>query len=216
MSVLQDRRPESWGAKGLAEAVRCLRSGGVVAFPTDTLYGLGADVGNESALQRIFDIKGRPEGQALPVLVADWEQVGAVTRDLKGRSHEAGLRLARAFWPGPLTLALLKSPTLSRLVTGNWDTVAVRMPNHWAPLMLAGELGRPITGTSANRSGEPDLTSIADIEANLGGMVDFLVKEGPPPRGTPSTVVSLVGDVPALIREGAIPFAEVLRVWNEA
>ena len=220
MSALQNRplgtyTPENSPYQGrpqeLDTAVLVLREGGVVAFPTDTLYGLGADVFNASALQRVFDIKGRPAELALPVLVADWPQVEVVAVGLT----EAARRLAAAFWPGSLTLVLPKSPSLSLLVTGGRDTVAVRMPDHPVPLTLAAQLGRPITGTSANRSGEADLKTLAAVQATLGGSVDCIVDVGPPPQGTPSTVVDLTGDVPALIREGAIPFAEVLRVWNE-
>ena len=220
MSALQNRplgtyTPENSPYQGrlqeLDTAVLVLREGGVVAFPTDTLYGLGADVFNESALQRVFDIKGRPAELALPVLVADWPQVEVVAVGLT----EAARRLASAFWPGSLTLVLPKSPSLSLLVTGGRDTVAVRMPDHPAPLTLAAQLGRPITGTSANRSGEADLKTLAAVRATLGASVDCIVDVGPPPQGTPSTVVDLTGDVPALIREGAIPFSEVLKVWNE-
>jgi L-threonylcarbamoyladenylate synthase len=220
MSALQNRpqgtyTPENSPYQGwlqeLDTAVLVLREGGVVAFPTDTLYGLGADVFNASALQRVFDIKGRPAELALPVLVADWPQVEVVAVGLT----EAARRLAAAFWPGSLTLVLPKSPSLSLLVTGGRDTVAVRMPDHPAPLTLAAQLGRPITGTSANRSGEADLKTLAAVQATLGGSVDCIVDVGPPPQGTPSTVVDLTGDVPALIREGAIPFSEVLKVWNE-
>ncbi len=220
MSALQNRplgtytsenSPYQGRPQELDTAVLVLREGGVVAFPTDTLYGLGADVFNASALQRVFDIKGRPAELALPVLVADWPQVEVVAVGLT----EAARRLAAAFWPGSLTLVLPKSPSLSLLVTGGRDTVAVRMPDHPAPLTLAAQLGRPITGTSANRSGEADLKTLAAVQATLGGSVDCIVDVGPPPQGTPSTVVDLTGDVPALIREGAIPFSEVLKVWNE-
>ena len=220
MSALQNRplgtytpenSPYQARPQELDTAVLVLREGGVVAFPTDTLYGLGADVFNASALQRVFDIKGRPAELALPVLVAAWPQVEVVAVGLT----EAARRLAAAFWPGSLTLVLPKSPSLSLLVTGGRDTVAVRMPDHPAPLTLAAQLGRPITGTSANRSGEADLKTLAAVQATLGGSVDCIVDVGPPPQGTPSTVVDLTGDVPALIREGAIPFSEVLRVWNE-
>ena len=203
--------PEEHRPEELDTAVRRLGEGGVVAFPTDTLYGLGADVFNESALRRLFEIKGRPAQLALPVLVADWWQVEMVAAN----PGEASRRLAAAFWPGSLTMVLPKSPALSLLVTGGRDTVAVRMPNHWAPLTLAAKLGRPITGTSANRSGEADLKTIAEVQRDLGDSVDCIVDCNPRPQGVPSTVVDLTGDVPVLIREGATPFAEVLRVWNE-
>lgn len=191
----------------LSQAVDCLRKGGVIVFPTDTLYGLGADISNERALKRIFDIKGRPPQMALPVLVSSWHQALTITDSMS----ETGYRLAKHFWPGPLTLVARRSPNLSDLVTGGSDTVAVRQPDHPVPLRLAAEVG-PITGTSANLSGGPDLGSIDAIEGQLGPMVDYLVRCGPSPRGTSSTMVDVTSETPRLIREGALPFTEVLAV----
>ena len=198
-------------ASMLAESLACLREGGVVATPTDTLYGLAADVRNETALQRVFDIKGRPANLALPVLVANWEQVGMVAQVPEGPVGQ----LASAFWPGSLTLVLPKRPGLSPLVTGGRETVAVRMPDHWVPLNLAGALGAPVTGTSANRSGQPDLNSPAEIREHLGDSVGAVVDAGPAPGGVQSTIVDFTGERPALLREGATPFADVERVWQE-
>ena len=193
-----------------ATALRHLKQGGVVALPTDTLYGLAADVFNAAALRRVFDIKGRPAELALPVLVSDVEQAERVARDFP----PAARRLAQAFWPGSLTLVLPKTPDLSPLITGGRDTVAVRMPQHWAPLALAAGLGRPITGTSANRSGAPDLPTLAALQATLGDAVDYIIAQGPPPQGAPSTIIDLTGDRPTLIREGVLPFAAALQVCN--
>ena len=191
----------------LSQAVNCLVKGGVVVFPTDTLYGLGADISNGPALTRIYNIKGRPQQMALPVLVSDWNQVLSITNGMS----DAGYHLAELYWPGPLTLVAHKSPNLSRLVTGGLDTVAVRQPDHWVPLHLAAELG-PITGTSANLTGQPDLLNIDAIQGQLGSMVDLFIKCGPTPKGTSSTVVDITTEIPLLIREGALPFTEVLAV----
>ena len=210
MSILSQPPPTSRQQPEIAVALGVLKQGGVVALPTDTLYGLAADVFNAAALQRVFDLKGRPAELALPVLVADAAQVEKVARDFPPPAR----RLTQAFWPGSLTLVLPKAASLSPLVTGGRDTVAVRMPNHWAPLTLAAGLGRPITGTSANRSGEPDLPTLSELKASLGDAVDYLIAQGPPPQGIPSTIVDLTGDRPVLIREGVIPFAEVLQVGN--
>lgn len=210
MSALPQSPPTSVPQPEIAAALSVLKQGGVVALPTDTLYGLAADVFNEAALQRVFDLKGRPAELALPVLVADAAQVEKVARDFP----PAARRLAEAFWPGSLTLVLPKAAALSPLLTGGRDTVAVRMPNHWAPLTLAAGLGRPITGTSANRSGEPDLPTLAELKATLGDAVDYLIAQGPPPQGTPSTIIDLTAGRPSLIREGVIPIAEVLKVGN--
>ena len=210
MSTLPQSPPASVPQPEIAAALSVLKQGGVVALPTDTLYGLAADVFNEAALLRVFDLKGRPAELALPVLVADVAQVEKVTRDFPPVAR----RLAEAFWPGSLTLVLSKAAALSPLLTGGRDTVAVRMPNHWAPLALAAGLGRPITGTSANRSGEPDLPTLSELKATLGNAVDYLISQGPPPQGTPSTIIDLTAIRPSLIREGVIPFAEVLKVGN--
>lgn len=179
-------------------------------MPTDTLYGLAADVKNEAALEGVFEIKGRPSEMALPVLVANWEQVEMVA-DV---SQPAAQELAAAFWPGSLTLVLPKRKDLSRLVTGGRETVAVRMPDHWVPLALATRLGHPITGTSANLSGQSDLRSVEELKSHLGNAVDAIVTAGPEPAGLQSTIVDLTGAVPMLLREGATPFDNVLNVWE--
>jgi L-threonylcarbamoyladenylate synthase len=190
----------------LDEAVRFLANDGVVVFPTDTLYGLGADVFSLPALQRIFSIKGRPPELALPVLVAGPDQVETVAQPMTNQAQ----RLAEQFWPGPLTLVMRRSPELPDLVTGGADTVAVRMPRHRIPLALARRLGRPITGTSANLSGQPDLLDLSAIEGQLGNSVDYITRSGPPPEGTGSTVVDITGDEPRLLREGAISLEEIM------
>jgi L-threonylcarbamoyladenylate synthase len=192
----------------IAEAVAQLRRGKVVAFPTDTLYGLGTDVFDESALRRLFAIKGRPADLALPVLLGDFEQVEMVA----GKLSELAEELARRFWPGPLTLVVPKAPQLPDLVTGGRDTVGIRRPAHWIPLHLANELSQPITGTSANRSGGPDLLTLEEIETQLGRLVDYIIRCGPAPQGIASTVVDVTASKPRLLREGAIPFEEILRV----
>jgi L-threonylcarbamoyladenylate synthase len=181
----------------------------VVLLPTDTLYGLGADVFSMPALKRVFSIKGRPPDLALPVLVDGWDQVAVVARDVP----ESGRLLALRFWPGALTLVVPRRDCVPDLVTGGRDTVAVRMPNHPIPLALAEKLGRPITGTSANRSGKADPQTLAAVEAELGGQVDYIIRAGPAPEGTPSTVVDITTGTPRLLRQGAVPFPEVLLAW---
>ncbi len=203
--------PAPHSISDLKGALRCLREGGVVAIPTDTLYGLAADVGNEEALNRIFEVKGRPGNLALPVLVSSWEQVGTVAV----ADDDAIRQLGTSFWPGSLTLVLPRQPGLSSLITGGLDTVAVRMPAHWIPLSLAAGLGRPITGTSANRSGSENLNSPQDIRESLGDSLGEIVDLGPAPAGLQSTIVDMTGDSPVLLREGATSFSEVQRVWEQ-
>ena len=183
-----------------------LKSGGVVVLPTDTLYGLAADVFNQDALERVFAIKGRESDLALPVLISDWAMVGVVAEN----KSDLAQRLAKKYWPGPLTLVLPKLPGVSCLVTAGRDTVAVRSPNHPVPQRLITQLGRPITGTSANLSGEPNPRSLDEVRRQLGNSVDYIISCGPAPTGTASTIVDLTNGSPKLIREGAIPFMEII------
>ena len=186
-------------------AVRLLREGGVAAIPTDTLYGLAADAFNSDAIEQVFAIKERPEGMALPVLLANMEQLSLVAREVP----EAARALAEAYWPGPLTLIVWRAEGLPPRLTAGNATVAVRVPDHPVPRELAQRLGRPITGTSANISGAPDPQSLDELRRQVGGRVDWVVSAGPVPAGTASTIVDLTGDMPKLIREGAIPFEEI-------
>ena len=189
----------------LEEAVRVLREGGVVALPTDTLYGLAADALNEDAIERVFAIKERPEGMALPVLLADFQQLPAVGRDLP----ESVRRLGDRYWPGPLTLIVRRGEGLPARLTAGQETVAVRVPDHQIPRELARRLGKPVTGTSANISGAADPHSLAEVRRQVGDRVDCVLSAGPVPVGTASTIVDVTGATPKLIREGAISFAEI-------
>ena len=192
-------------SRDLEAAVQCLRDGGVVAVPTDTLYGLAADTFNAAAIERVFAIKERPEGMALPVLLADAGQLASVV----SRVPEGVAALAEANWPGPLTLIMERSAALPPRLTAGGSTVAVRVPAHSVPRELARRLGRPVTGTSANISGAPDPRTVDELRHQVGARVDCLVEEGPAPAGTASTIVDLSGNEPRLVREGAIPFAEI-------
>ena len=192
----------------LEAAVQCLRNGGVAAVPTDTLYGLAADAFNAEAVERVFAIKERPEGMALPVLLAGADQLAAVVN----RVPVAVGPLAEAHWPGPLTLILERNEALPPRLTAGGATVAVRVPDHPVPRELARRLERPITGTSANISGAPDPRTLEELRQQVGDRVDCLIEEGPAPAGTASTIVDLSGGEPRLVREGAIPFTEIERL----
>ena len=194
----------------LERGVQALRDGGVVAFPTDTLYGLGADVFNLDALQKVFDIKERPAGLALPVLIDSWKQFETVAADVTPVART----LAEKYWPGPLTLIVSKADAVPDLLTAGAPTVAVRVPDHPVPRALARMFGGPITGTSANRSGEPDLKSLEELTAQLGSRVDYVVTAGPTPMGMASTVIDISAGGPKLIREGALPFNDIARHWR--
>ena len=176
-----------------------------MALPTDTLFGLAANVFDEDALRRVFEIKGRPASQPIPVLVNGLNMADRVAEQLPDWAE----RLAERFWPGPLTLILPASGTLSPLITAGGDTVAVRSPDHWVPQELMKRLDVPITGTSANPSGRPDPKTPQEVKAQLGSLVDAVVDLGPTPRGTASTIVAVDGGEVRLVRQGVLSFEEV-------
>lgn len=193
----------------IARAVKNLENGGVIAIPTDTLYGLAADALNPEAVERVYVAKGRPADMPLPVLVSGWEQAAQVAA-IPGDIDHMARTLADAYWPGPLTLVLPAAAGLPDRLTGGRDTIAVRMPDHPVPLALAEKLGRPITGTSANRSGEPDPTDLAQLRQTLGSRVDGIIAHGPAPQGAASTIVSVVTSGVSLLREGALAYEKIL------
>lgn len=193
-------------------AVLLLKVGGIVAFPTDTLYGLGVDAFNAAAVERVFLAKGRPLDQGLPVLLADASQLGLVAVSVSDQA----LALAERFWPGALTLVLQRSPDLPAVVSGGAATVAVRVPDHPVPLRLVRELGNPITGTSANKTGAPDPVTAEEVEAQLGPWLDYVIDLGPAPVGAPSTIVDMSGARPRILREGAISTAAIMETLNRA
>ncbi|MBT98463.1 MAG: threonylcarbamoyl-AMP synthase [Dehalococcoidia bacterium] len=191
------------------KAVQFLKNGGVVAIPTDTLYGLAANVFNIEALERIYDIKQR-SATPLPVLVSGWDQVKRMAKDVPPEIQ----RLVEEFWPGGLTLVVYKANGVPDLLTAGAPTVALRMPDHPAPLALINGLGGPITGTSANISGGEDLKTLAEVIDQMGSRVDYVLECGPEPKGTGSTIIDITSGNPKLLREGAVPFDQVLRVWE--
>jgi L-threonylcarbamoyladenylate synthase len=185
---------------GIEAAARCLRSGGLVAFPTETVYGLGADAGNGEAIARLYAAKGRPSFNPLIAHVAD---TAAARR--AGIFTPAAEKLAQAFWPGPLTLVLAKQPTckIADLALAGLDSVAVRMPAHPAAQALLAAFGGPIVAPSANRSGHVSPTSAAHVLADLRGRIDLIIDAGPCIVGVESTIVSCIGS-PTLLRPGGI------------
>ena len=190
---------------GRALAVQVLRRGGVVAIPTDTVYGLAAAMDVPGAIDRLFAAKERPTERAIAVLLADLDQAEAI-----GRLPPIGRHLGESFWPGGLTLVVEQAAgrSLPSSLTGGRTTIGVRVPDHPAPRALAHALG-PLPTTSANVSGEPELATAAAIEERLGGRIDLILDGGPSPGGRPSTVVDVSADPPRILREGAIPAADV-------
>ncbi len=192
----------------IARAVRILKKGGVVAFPTDTLYGLGANAFDKDAVLKIFKIKSRPRDLALTLLLADIAQIEVVGDDIPKLAWE----LAERYMPGALTIVVKKSAAVSDIISGGRDTVAVRVPNHHVPIALISGLGVPITGTSANLSGAPDPVTAEQVHKQLGSRVDMIIDDGRCPIGVSSTILDLTTDPPTILREGAISRDELTRV----
>jgi L-threonylcarbamoyladenylate synthase len=185
----------------LREAAWALRDGKLVVFPTETVYGLGANALDDEAVRRIYEAKGRPSDNPLIVHVATLEQAQRLT------SHwpEAATALASRFWPGPLTLVLPKAPEVPKLVTAGLDSVALRIPSHPVAVALLREAGVPVAAPSANRAGNPSPTRVADAIADLGQQVTMYIDGGATDWGLESTVVSLMDRRPVILRVGAIP-----------
>ncbi|MCC6333894.1 MAG: threonylcarbamoyl-AMP synthase [Myxococcales bacterium] len=177
-----------------------LRGGGLVALPTETVYGLGADAQNELAARRIFAVKGRPSTHPLIVHVASLEDARAWVAEVPPE----GELLARAFWPGPLTLVLRRSALASDTVTGGQDTVAIRVPAHEVALKLLRAFDGGIAAPSANRFGKVSPTTAQHVREELGEDVDFILDAGPSQVGVESTIVDVTGAAPRLLRPGGL------------
>jgi L-threonylcarbamoyladenylate synthase len=182
-------------------AAAVLRGGGIVAYPTETFYGLGALARDAGALARLAHAKGRPDGKPLPLIAADLGQVEEVAA-----VDAAARALAARFWPGPLTLVLPAAPDLDPLVTAGSGTVAIRVPGSELARALAREAGGALVSTSANLAGEPPATTAGALAPALLAVLDHVLDGGATPGGLPSTIVALDGGAPRLVRAGAVPF----------
>lgn len=192
-------------ADALARAASIIQNGGLVAFPTDTVYGIAGDPASETAVERLYAAKGRAAGIAIPLIAGSIEQALAA-----GRFSEADERLARAFWPGPLSIVVPAAARITPRLRGEDGTVAVRVPDHAVARALALAFGGAITATSANLSGSPSAANGRDAASALEGRVDATLDAGPSPGGPPSTIVRLADDGPRLLRAGAIAWDRVL------
>ncbi|WP_207707626.1 L-threonylcarbamoyladenylate synthase, partial [Desulfofundulus thermobenzoicus] len=189
----------------MARAGLILRRGGLVAFPTETVYGLGADALNARAVARIFEAKGRPQDNPLIVHVAAREMVDPLVARVPAHARQ----LMDAFWPGPLTLVLPAAAAVPREVTAGLDTVGIRMPDHPVALALIRSAGVPVAAPSANLSGRPSPTSAEHVLADLGGRVEVVLDGGPAGIGVESTVLDITGDVPVILRPGGVTAEEI-------
>lgn len=195
--------------RALEETIQAIQHGGVVAFPTDTVFGLGASLRHPEALARIYAIKGRDEQKPLPVLLSSLDRLGLVARQPDDRV----LALLRAFWPGPLTVVLPARDDLPPEVVAADGTVGVRIPNHSIALALSDRAGGTLATTSANRSGEAPACSAEDIVDQMPENIDIVLKGGFSPCGEPSTVIRVDDARIAVIRAGVIPPHEIEEEW---
>ena len=195
----------------LERGISILKRGGIVAFPTDTVYGLGAGMSIRRAVERVYVVKERPRNRPLPLLLADTSQITKVAYPVP----PIAWLLIHNFLPGALTVVLHKSDSVSDVITGKGVTVALRIPAHPIPVALARSLGTPIVGTSANLSGRPSPLIADEVCSQFGDKIDLVIDGGRCPGGKESTVVDVTGERPIVLREGAISREEIERVCGE-
>ena len=195
-------------ANNILETSQMVKKGGLVIFPTDTVYGLGCNPFNVEAVKRIFTVKGERK-KPLPVLASDIDSVIKIVH-----LHEKARKVALKFWPGPLTLILPKKPTLPDVVTCNLDTVGVRIPQLDITTQLIRLSGGLLVGTSANKTGENPARTAREIPEKLGKEVDIILDGGPTSFGKPSTIVDLTVKKPKILRKGSIHLKEIVKVLH--
>ena len=200
------------GEAAAAKAARTLADGGLIAFPTETVYGLGADATNASAIARLYQAKGRPSFNPLISHVGDLAAAHAI-----GRFDETAVNLAEAFWPGPLTLVLPKAAgcAVAELATAGLETIAIRIPSHPVARAILHAFARPVVAPSANLSGHVSPTTAAHVQSDLEGRIDLIVDGGPVAVGVESTIVGCF-DQPMLLRPGGLPREDIERVLGRA
>ncbi len=192
----------------IEHAASLLRAGKLVAFPTETVYGLGANALDEAAVRRIYEVKGRPSTSPIIVHVSSVEMAQTVVAEWPPKAQ----LLARSYWPGPLTLVLKKQPTISPVITAGLDTVGVRMPSHPVALALIEAAQLPIAAPSANRFAQLSPTTVAHVRKGLGDRVDYVLDGGPCTVGIESTVLSLIEEEPVLLRPGGVSRSQLEEV----
>ncbi len=195
----------------IEHAKRLLIEGKLVAIPTETVYGLGADARNPAAVQKIYAAKGRPATNPLIIHIPNVDAI----RDWAIEIPDTAWQLARAFWPGPLTLILKKHPNVSLAVTGGQETIALRVPNHPLTLALLAEFKGGIAAPSANRSGKISPTTAAHVRAELGTAVDYILDGGSCTLGIESTILSLLEPIPVILRQGSISASALQEILGD-
>jgi len=201
--MMRTRMLQGSDPAALDQVAAALRSGALAAFPTDTVYGLGADAFNPDAVRRLYAVKERVSVKAIPVLVADPADLARIAENISGMASQ----LVEAFWPGPLTIIFPRHPSLPQDLSG-LNTVGVRIPDHEIARAILRKTG-PLAVTSANRSGAGDLCSANAVMTELAGRIPWIVDGGETPGGQPSTVVDLSSGSPVILREGPLAEASI-------
>ena len=189
----------------ITEAVAILKGGGVIAFPTETFYGLGADAGNERAVKQIFGIKGRDFRNPIPLIIGKKEDLSGLVEDIPALAET----LMTRFWPGPLTLVFEASGRVNPGLTAGTGKIGIRISSHPVATALAEALGGPITATSANLSGKKECSSAGNVLDQLGGRLDGVIDGGLTAGGLGSTILDVTCDPPRILRHGAISAARL-------
>lgn len=189
----------------IQDAAKVILSGGVVALPTESFYGLAVHVMNEKAIERLFAVKGRREDKPLLILIASKETLGTYATEIPDRARE----LMERFWPGGLTMVFLADPMLPASLTAGTGKIGIRLSSHPAPRALAEAVGAPITGTSANRSGKTNCSTAEEVSEAVGEDIDLILDGGRTPGGRGSTVLDVTLDPPVVLREGIVSADEL-------
>lgn len=184
---------------------KIINAGGVIVFPTQCLYGLGVDALNAEAVNRIFKIKRRPESNPLLILISDEKDIFHLTKEIPATAEQ----IMRSFWPGNVTLIFKAGPSLPQCLTAGTQKIGIRLPGHPVARALVKEIGRPITGTSANLSGLPGCNRISELDPAISDAVDLILDAGPLQGGIGSTIVDITTDPPTILREGSVSAKQI-------
>lgn len=195
----------------VARGAEIIRQGGIVAFPTETVYGLAADAFNPNAVLRVFEAKNRPVDNPLPVQIAAIHDISRLARDVS----QSAFALMDAFFPGPLTIVLRAAPEVPEMITAGTGKIGIRMPNHPVALALIRAAETPIVAPSANKSGQPPATTIQEVLDYFNGKIELVLDAGPTVLKTASTVVDMTEETPRILRIGSISEGELLSVLTD-
>lgn len=198
--------PQQPSPQSLISAVEILGAGGVVVYPTETFYGLGVDALNQKAIKKVFTIKGRSFSQPLLILIPEQDYLPRYVTEVSEKARQ----LMEHFWPGPLTMVFSVSPQLPSILTAGTKKIAIRISPHPIARALTSAFAGPLTSTSANISGEQSPATAKEVFSHLGGMIDLIIDGGKTPGQMPSTIIDVTFSPPQLVREGVVPFSEIL------